>query len=333
MRSTPLHRFRERRAFHLPKVPAPMGSSASHATRMLHRPNQISPLPRYWVASMGILIFFLLGVLPYGYAREHKKDRKEDYGHGFDTEIDAPEGEVLQALQAVLNDGMIEGSKEYLKDKYVEKADPAESSPLFPAWNGPGKIFYKVREKVLAPANFWESNDEGTLAVRYVVRSRDANRTILHIDAVFYEEFRRIVHPSNGSVESAEYRAIQDRVDAIELDKKQTREAEKHRQEELAQQALERKKELAEEAALSAAEGSSNSMEAQVANLRSQVERVIKAPGADLKSAPFHTATTLTPLKPGADVVILIVTPYWYGVETEDGQHGWINHSELEPLP
>jgi hypothetical protein len=313
------------------KVTAPTAESSSDANPL--RPTQDSPPCRYLVASIGILLFFLLVALPYGYARDHKKDRKEDYGHGFDTEIEAPESEVLQALQSVLNDGMIEGSKEYLKDKYVEKADPAQSSPLFPAWNGPGKIFYKVREKVLAPANFWESNDEGTLAVRYVVRSRDATRTILHIDAVFYEEFRRIVHPSNGSVESAEYRAIQDRVDAIELDKKQTREAEKHRQEELAQRSLEHKKELEEEAALSAAEGSSNSMEAQVANLRHQVERIVKVPGADLKSAPFRTATTLKPLQAGADVVILIVTPYWYGVETEDGQHGWINHSELEPLP
>ena len=28
--------------------------------------------------------------------------------------------------------------------------------------------------------------------------------------------------------------------------------------------------------------------------------------------------------------MILIATPYWYGVETEDGQHGWINHAQLE---
>jgi hypothetical protein len=38
-------------------------------------------------------------------------------------------------------------------------------------------------------------------------------------------------------------------------------------------------------------------------------------------------------LEAGAEVVILIVTPYWYGVETTDGQHGWINRQQLEPLP
>jgi SH3-like domain-containing protein len=38
-------------------------------------------------------------------------------------------------------------------------------------------------------------------------------------------------------------------------------------------------------------------------------------------------------LEPGAEVVIVVQTPYWYGIETEDGEHGWINHSQLESLP
>jgi hypothetical protein len=236
-------------------------------------------------------------------------------------------------VQYVLNDGIIEGSKEYNKDKYIMNANPADSSPLFPSWNGPGQAFYKVREAVLAPTTFFESNDEGTLAVRYVVRPKDTSKTILQIDALFVESFRHTVHPSDGSVESAEYQDIQNRVDAIELDKKQTRDAEKHRQEELARQSLERKKQLEEAAELAAAEGSSDNLEEQVANLRHRVERVVKAPGGDLKSAPFHSATTLKALAPGSDVVILIVTPYWYGIETEDGQHGWVNHSQLEPVP
>jgi hypothetical protein len=31
--------------------------------------------------------------------------------------------------------------------------------------------------------------------------------------------------------------------------------------------------------------------------------------------------------------VILVTTAYWYGVETESGEHGWIHRSELEQLP
>jgi|SRR5579862_460077 len=272
-------------------------------------------------------VFMLWSVLPL-HGREHKT-KNDDYGLGYSSEIAAPEAEVSQAIYDVVNDGIIQGSKEYNKDKNIDKASPADSSPLFPRWTAPGKVFYKVREKVLAPINFKDSNDEGTLAVRYVVESKTPEKTIVRIDAVFAEEFRRTVHPSNGSVESAEFKDVQDHVDTIERQKKQAAESAKHRQEELAQQSLERKKQEAQVAALA----SSESLEERVSDLRHQLERVVKAPGAQLKSAPFHSATNLKTLDPGAELVILIVTPYWYGVETEDGQHGWINRSQLESLP
>jgi hypothetical protein len=262
-----------------------------------------------------------------------KKTRKQDYGLGFSTEIAVPENDVLQAVDEVIHDSVIEGSQEYTREKEIGNADVATSSPLFPQWTAPGKVFYKVREKVLAPTNFLESNDEGTLAVRYVVQSKTPQKTILRIDAVFVEDFRRFVHPSNGSVESAEYKDVQDHVDAIELDKKQAADAEKHRQELLAKKALERKQAEEQAAALAAVMNSPQGLAQQVQTLRHQLERIVKAPGAELKSAPFHTATKLKTLDAGTEVVILVVSTYWYGVETEDGQHGWINHAQLEPLP
>ncbi|HEV7218965.1 MAG TPA: hypothetical protein VGN39_08830, partial [Terriglobales bacterium] len=84
---------------------------------------------------------------------------------------------------------------------------------------------------------------------------------------------------------------------------------------------------------LAAAQVSSQTMEQHVQDLRRQVERRVVASGAPLKSAPFHTASTLKPLGPGTEVVILIVTPYWYGIETQDGQHGWLFHDQVEALP
>jgi hypothetical protein len=63
------------------------------------------------------------------------------------------------------------------------------------------------------------------------------------------------------------------------------------------------------------------------------VQRVVKAPGAALKSAPFHTASALQALPAGEQVLIEITTPYWLGVETHSGQHGWILLDELEQLP
>jgi len=281
----------------------------------------------------GIFILALICglVSPQLHAREHKS--KEVYGAEFSVEVPAPEDEVLRAVYEVVNDGIIEGSKEYNKDKFIEKASAADSSKLFPEWKDPGKVFYKVRTKVLAPVNFKESNDEGTLAVRYVVQGQDATKTILKIEALFAEDFRHTVHPSNGSVESDEYKAIQDHIDAIEVEKKKDAEGARNRQEELARQALERKRQEEEAMSLAEAETSAQTLEQKVQDLRRQVERVIKAPGATLKSAPFHTATTLKSLETGSEVVILISTPYWFGVETQDGQHGWVNRQQLEPLP
>jgi len=75
------------------------------------------------------------------------------------------------------------------------------------------------------------------------------------------------------------------------------------------------------------------SLEQHVQDLRRQIERLVKSPGAPLKSAPFHTASTLSALTTGTEVLILISTPYWYGVETRDGQHGWVFRDSLESLP
>ena len=282
-----------------------------------------------WVLA-AILLLSLLNLSPPLHGRVQKK--KADYGAGLSIEISASEDMVVQAVEAVVNDGIIQGSKEYNKDKFVDKALPAASSSLFAEYNGPGKAYYKVREQVLAPVNFKESNDQGTLAVRYIVEGKGAQKAVLRIDAVFVEDFRHVVHPSDGAVESAEYQDIQEHVDTLESEKRQAAENDRHRQEELARKTLERKS-TQEAVAAATAQGSLETPEKQVENLRRQVERIIKAPGAQLKSAPFHSATNLKTLDAGSEVVILIATPYWYGVETEDGQHGWINHSQLEPLP
>jgi hypothetical protein len=262
-----------------------------------------------------------------------RRKKKEDFGQSFSSEITAPESMVLHAVETVAGNGIIQGSKEYNKDKYIEGAFAAVSSSLFPAWKDPGTVFYKVRTKVLSPTSFKEANDEGTLAVRYVVQRRDDARTILRIDAVFVEDFRRTIHPSDGSVETAEFKDIQDQIDALQMQKTQAAEDDKLRQQELAKQALEHKSDDAEAEALAASQSSVQSLEQHVQDLRRKVERVIRAPGAQLKSAPFHSASNLKSLDTGTEVVIVVATPYWFGIETEDGQHGWVPKDQLEPLP
>lgn len=290
------------------------------------------------------------------------KDRLS-YGEGLIVNLPVAESEVAQVVEEVAQNGVIRGTKEYNKDEFVSGAKAASSSKVFPAWTEGGKVFYKMREQAIDPRNFKDSGDLGTLVVRYVVMPQGEKNTVLRIDALFAEDFRKVVHASNGSVESAEYKDIQEHIEAIEVMKKQTAEAEREKQEQ-----LERKQNLAmqggaaekesssladsrsgnsaveegptssssppgatgSEAAPPAARPQGQSLEEHVKELRKQVERLVRAPGAPLKSAPFHTASTLATLRTGTEVLILISTPYWYGVETHEGQHGWIPRDELE---
>jgi hypothetical protein len=80
-------------------------------------------------------------------------------------------------------------------------------------------------------------------------------------------------------------------------------------------------------------EQSGETLEQYVTGLRRQAGRRVKQPGAPLKSAPFHTASTMKSLEPGTEVLILITTTYWYGVETHGGDHGWLRRDQLEPMP
>lgn len=251
---------------------------------------------------------------------------------GLSVSVPASESELLQAAQDVAADGIIQGSKEYNKDEYVGGAEVADATPVFGKWTGSGQAFYKIRKNVLDPRNFKDSGDSGTLAVRYVVQPGDDKNTILKIDAVFVDDFHRHPHLSNGSVESAEYAAIQDHLAAMQLQKQHAASEELLRQQQLAAKELEQKQKQ-QQLDLSIAQAPGENLEQHVRNLRRNAERLVKSPGGKLRSAPFRSASSLKVLPPGTEVVILIATPYWYGVETQDGEHGWLHRSELELLP
>jgi hypothetical protein len=294
-----------------------------------------------------------------------RKD-KVSYGEGFIVNIPLPESEVEQVVEDVAQNGVIRGTKEYNKDEFVGGAKAADSSNVFPAWEQGGRVIYKVRTEALDPRNFKDSGDVGTLVVRYVVTPQGKKNTVLRIDALFKEDFRRVVHQSNGSVETAEYKDIREHLDSIEVMKAQNVEAQRERQEMLAKkQNLAVRNDAAPapvaqapvQSAPQTVESSSNNavqevppaaasepttatqapvgqtLEQQIKDVKKQVERLVKEPGAPLKSAPFHTAGTLQLLTPGTEVLILISTPYWYGVETHEGQHGWMERDQLELLP
>ncbi len=252
---------------------------------------------------------------------------------GFVSEFAASTEDVLQALQEVLQDQIIHGTQIFDREPTLTGAVTVESTPLFKPWKGEGKAFYKIRTDAIAPRHFQESADRGTIAVRYVVRSVSPERTRLRIDAIFVETAHRTVHPSDGTIESSEYKAIQDHLQAIQFAEQEAAQAQRRRESvDLARQTFIRERED-EAALLVAAQSSAQDLEQRVNSLRHEVERRVKAPGASLKAAPFGSAANVANLAAYTDVVIVIVTPHWYGVETPSGLRGWLPLDQLELLP
>jgi hypothetical protein len=261
-----------------------------------------------------------------------KSRQAEDYGGGLSVSVPATEQELLQAVQDVVADGIIQGSKEYNKDEYVSGAETVSDVRVFPKWGGTGRVFYKIKKNALDPRNFKDSGDSGVLAVRYIVQTGDAKSGLLKIEAIFVDDNHHATHLSNGSVEAAEYKDIQDHLAAMQLKKTEAMQEEHRHQQQLAAQELERKrKQLQIEKFV--ARAPDETLQQHVDRLRHDVERQVTSPGTQLKSAPFKSASSLQSLAAGTRVAILISTPYWYGVETENGQHGWIHRSQLEQLP
>jgi hypothetical protein len=297
-----------------------------------------------WLAMVAGILLALSGQ-PSWAAKEKDKDAAQ-YGAGLVVNVPFAQDQVLQIVQEVAQNGIIRGTKEYNKDEYVSGAAEVPSTKVFSDWTEGGKVFYKVRLKALNPQNFKDTNDVGTLAVRYVIQGQDDEHTVLRIDARFIEDYRRISHASNGSVEGAEYKTIHDRLEDMEAIKAQTAESEKEKQKYLANEHATSSEAGAPTvvdpaapkgdpppAATATTTTPPQTLEQRVHDLRHQVQRLVKAPGAPLKAAPFHTASTLQSLPEGTEVLVEISTPYWFGVETHAGQHGWIMRDELEMLP
>ena len=298
----------------------------------------------------GVVLALIAGFVSASTNLWAKQKDAVQYGMGVIVNIPFSGAEVAQVVQDVVQNGIIRGTKEYNKDEYITGATAQSSVKGFPAWTDDGKVFYKVRAHAVDPRNFKDSGDVGMLAVRYILQSQGEKNTVLRIEAVFVEDFRHTVHLSNGSVESAEYKDIRDRLDAIAVMKAQSVEAERERREQASQKSAPVERAAASDSSPTALEAAGRenpalmgsaaavptvpqTLEERVKDLRRQVERLVKAPGAPLKSAPFHTATTLQSLPGGAEVLIVITTPYWLGVETHDGQHGWMLRDDLELLP
>lgn len=252
---------------------------------------------------------------------------------GLVREFNAPLDDVRQAVITVVRDQIIHGTLIFDKEPVLTGAEAVDSTPLFDPWNGPGEVYYKIRKDAIAPRHFKDSGDQGTIAVRYVLIPVDAYRTRVKVDAIYVETAHRVAHESDGSVEKMELKEIREHLDALQEEAAAAADARRRQQSaELVQQSFLRQRED-ETTRLGNSQSAEKDLEQQVKALHQELERRVKAPGTDLKAAPFRSAATLQPLSANANVLVLIVTPHWLGIETPEGQRGWLPVEVLEPLP
>ncbi|HUL33066.1 MAG TPA: hypothetical protein VL128_04230 [Candidatus Eisenbacteria bacterium] len=252
---------------------------------------------------------------------------------GLIREFPAPIDDVRQAVLAVVHDQIIHGTLIFDKTPVLTDAEAVTSTPLFDPWKGPGEVYYKIRKNAIAPRHFLSTGDQGTIGVRFVIIPVDANRTRVKVDAIYVEDSHRVAHESDGSVEKSELAAVKDHLEAQEEAAAEAADARRRElSAQLVRETFQRQREDETER-LNNAQTTAKDLQQQVTQLHRQLERQVKSPGADLKAAPFRSAATIRQIPAKASVLVLIVTPHWFGIETPDGQRGWLPIEQLEQLP
>jgi hypothetical protein len=301
---------------------------------LIQRP--FSPLVFITIQSSGILagalLLFTLLQLPTNVAFAGK-DKNDSAGMGFAVELPYAEADVASVVRSVVEDHIIRGTYVYEREKILNDAVSANSSSSFGSWRGQGRAFYKVRKDALAPRNFKDSADIGAITVRYIVHGTSTNSTHLEILAVFVEDGTKRVHPSNISVESAEFTEIQNQLQTLQRDRQRSESMQAEKRREVDQAAMAAKQASEESAAYEAVESSVSSLQKRASELQRTLEVRVQNPNVELKAAPFHSATSLAKLPLNSDVLVEIVTIYWYGVETVDGRRGWLRRDQVGTLP
>ena len=259
--------------------------------------------------------------------------QKELTTPGLARELNGSLEEVRQAVINVQKDHIMHGTKMFDREPVLSGGEAVDSCSLFEPWHGPGEVYFKIRKDSVAPRNFLATADIGTIAIRYVVIPVAPDRTRVKVDAVYVETARKTVHPSDGTVEKEEMKEIKDSLESMQQAALDAADARRRSQSaELVRQSYLRQRED-ESTRLTSLQQNEKDLEAEVTSLRHEVERRVKAPGADLKAAPFRSAASLKTLSAFTEVVVLIITPHWLGIETPEGQRGWLPVEQLEPLP
>ena len=301
----------------------------------------VQKFPRLRSGVSGVLyatsMFLLVLALPvFGRSREKAAP-------SFTIDVDKPFDRVVGVVEDVARGGVIRGTFEYAGDEQLEGAKFSETSKLFSAWDGGGKIFYKFRERTLAPKHFIETNDVGTVAVRYVIQNNGPNSTRLTIDAVFVENGGHHLHPSDGYVETCEFAEIGKRLKEFDQDgsssefsssKEGKPGANRNAPSAAPSGSDDIQRAIADQKVqLSAETANLQKLEDQSRQIRTSEFVRVRAERAELKASPYSHARVIEALKPGQELTILAKSAYWLRVRSEDGQEGWLHHSAVEAQP
>ena len=258
---------------------------------------------------------------------------EKNSANSFTMELPNPEADVLSAVQAVADNHTIGGTYVYEREKTLNEAFQEKSSSYFDSWPHEGQVFYKVRRDALSPRNFKNSSDIGAITVRYLVHATSDSTTHLEILAVFVEDGTHRVHPSTSIVESSEFAEIQKQLLSMQKDRQMAVQASEQKAREAEEAAALAKRQLPEAASKQGSDSALKSLERRANELQHTLEVRVANLDVELKAAPFRKAATLTKLPANSDVLVEILTTYWYGVETADGHRGWIRRDQVVPLP
>ncbi|PYV96254.1 MAG: hypothetical protein DMG89_18350 [Acidobacteria bacterium] len=274
-----------------------------------------------------VVAFVVFLALLSAYARKH-----EHYGEGFSIDLPQPYDQLLATVREVVNDGIIRGTFQYKGTSELEGAQSAQTSDAFPRWTEGGMVLYKLRPHTLSPAHFYESADEGTVVVRYVVQPLTPTGIRLRIDAIFQEDSRHHSHASDGAVENSEFEAVSAKIQ--EAEQREVRSKAESARVEQQQRLEELQSELDRETAeLKAAVEKQQQLEQKVQALEHTKPARVRTATADLKVAPYTEAKTVELLSKDTSVAVLAQVSSWYRVQSNDGKQGWVYQLMLEIAP
>jgi len=281
--------------------------------------------PWFGKAASCAAIFLILAA-PAAIAKTHVH-----YGDGFSADVDDPYDMVWKVVQAATEDGIVRGTSEYKGTAELYGAGSAKDSDVIKKPPPPGSVIYKVRTETIAPDHFENTNDQGTVVIRYVVQSLGPKSTRITIDSVFVENSHHHTHLSDGTVENAEFLAISDNLKSLEEEQaKKLRDAAFAKQQaklETLQSTLE-----AEERQLKEVTAKQQELQAKIRSVQGGKQVRVKV-AADLKAEPYTDAKTVQALTGGDALTILWQTRSWYQVQTTIGTTGWVYALLVESEP